>query len=110
MSRPQRLKTRPDEPHVAPHLRVRRDSEDKAGRVTLCYLSRLRHIGIGIGRYYITRITLLIAGPHVRVLDEEGILIRELVIDPTRDDQPLGTSSGRPGIRHYAPRQLGTIT
>jgi len=46
-----RLKAHPEEPHVAPHLRVRHDTVDKAGRVTLCYLSRLRHIGIG--RYYI---------------------------------------------------------
>ena len=63
--------------------------------MTLRYLSRLRHIGIG--SYYIgTRITLLIAGPHIRVVDEDGTLIRELTIDPTRDYQPLGTPSGRP--------------
>jgi len=104
-----RLKSRPDEPPVAPHLRVRHDTVDKAGRVTLRYLSRLRHIGIG--RSYIgMRITLLVAGPHIRVVNDDGRLIRELTIDPTRDYQPLGTPCGRPKIGHYVPRQVGTIT
>jgi hypothetical protein len=104
-----RLKAHPEEPHVAPHLRVRHDTVDKSGRVTLRYLSRLRHIGIG--RFYIgARITLLVAGPHIRVVDEHGNLIRELTIDPARDYQPLGTPCGRPKIGHYVPRQVGTIT
>ncbi len=82
---------------------------DKAGRVTLRYLSRLRHIGVG--RHYIgARITLLVAGTHIRVVDEDGRLIRELTLDPARDYQPLGTPTGRPKIGHYVPRQVGTIT
>ena len=28
------LKARPEEPHMAPHLRLRRDRVDKSGRVT----------------------------------------------------------------------------
>ena len=104
-----RLKARPEAPPAAPHLRVRHDTVDKAGRVTLRYLSRLRHIGIG--RYYIgARITLLVAGHHIRVVDEDGRLPRELTIDPTRDYQPLGTPTGRRKIGHYVPRQVGTIT
>jgi len=82
---------------------------DKAGRVTLRYLSRLRHIGVG--RHYIgERITLLVAGTHIRIVDEDGRLIRELTLDPARDYQPLGTPCGRPKIGHYVPRQVGTIT
>jgi hypothetical protein len=82
---------------------------DKAGRVTLRHLSRLHHIGVG--RHYIgERITLLVAGAHIRVVDENGGLIRELTLDPTRDYQPLGTPCGRPKIGHYVPRQVGTIT
>jgi hypothetical protein len=104
-----RLKARPEAPQVAPHLRVRRDTVDKAGRVTLRHLSRLHHIGVG--RYYIgTRVTLLVASAHIRVVDEDGRLIRELTLDPTRDYQPLGTPCGRPKIGHYVPRQVGTIT
>ena len=56
------------------------------------------------------RITLLVAGTHIRVVDEDGRLIRELTLDPTRDYQPLGTPCGRPKIGHYVPRQVGTIT
>jgi hypothetical protein len=104
-----RLKARPETPHVAPHLRVRHDTVDKAGRVTLRHLSRLHHIGIG-RRYIGARITLLVAGPHIRVVDADGGLLRELTIDPTRDYQPLGTPVGRPKIGHYVPRQVGTIT
>jgi hypothetical protein len=47
---------------------------------------------------------------NVRVIREDGSLIRELVLDPTRDYQPLGTPTGRPKIGHYVPRQVGTIT
>ena len=33
---------------------------------------------VGIGRYYIgARITLLVAGPHIRVVDEDGRIIRD---------------------------------
>jgi len=104
-----RLKAHPEAPHAPPHLRVRRDTVDKAGRVTLRYLSRLRHIGVG--RHYIgERITLLVAGTHIRIVDEDGRLIRELTLDPARDYQPLGTPCGRPKIGHYVPRQVGTIT
>ncbi|MGD0195709.1 MAG: hypothetical protein ABSC35_12700 [Candidatus Dormibacteria bacterium] len=44
------------------------------------------------------------------MIREDGSLIRELVLDPTRDYQPLGTPVGRPKIGHYVPRQVGTIT
>jgi hypothetical protein len=44
------------------------------------------------------------------VIREDGRLIRELTLDPTRDYQPLGTPTGRPKIGHYVPRQVGTIT
>jgi hypothetical protein len=55
--------------------------------VTVRYLSRLRHIGIG-RTYTGERVKLLIADDRVRVLGPDGALLRELVIDPTRDYQP----------------------
>jgi hypothetical protein len=61
---------------------------DKAGRITLRYNSRLHHIGLGrrnIGR----RVLVLVADLAVRVLSEDGELIRELTLDPSRDYQPL---------------------
>jgi hypothetical protein len=44
----------------------------------------------------IPALTLLVAGGHVRVVAEDGSLLRELTLDPQRDYQPLGTPCGRP--------------
>lgn len=55
--------------------------------MTVRYLSRLRHIGVGRA-YTGERVKLLIADDRVRVLGSDGTLLRELVIDPARDYQP----------------------
>ncbi len=80
-------------PKLAPlavegHHRVRRDRIDKAGRVTLRYRSRLLHIGVGRAHAG-TRVLLLVHDLDVRVITENGGLLRHLTIDPTRDYQPL---------------------
>jgi transposase InsO family protein len=85
-----RPRARPSRPGLIlpAHYRVRRDRVDKAGRITLRYNSRLHHIGLGrrnIGR----RVLVLVADLAVRVLSEDGELIRELTLDPSRDYQPL---------------------
>jgi hypothetical protein len=49
------------------HYRVRHDRIDNSGVITLRHNSRLHHI---------------------RVLDTDGELLRELTLDPTRDYQP----------------------
>ena len=72
---------------VPAHYRVRADRVDKVGRVTLRYNSRLHHIGLG-RRYARTRVLMLVADLEVRILTEEGELLRELTLDPTRDYQP----------------------
>jgi transposase InsO family protein len=72
---------------VPAHFRVRTDRVDKVGRVTLRYNSRLHHIGLGRSRRG-TRILLLVADLEVRVLTEDGELLRQLTLDPTRDYQP----------------------
>ena len=61
---------------------------DKAGKVTLRYKGRLRHLGVG-RPHKGERVILLVAGPEVRVLSEEGELIGEVTIDPNRGYQPL---------------------
>ena len=61
---------------------------DGDGRVTLRYLSRLRHIYVGRANKG-ARIRLLIADAHVRVVREDGQLLRELTLDPRRDYQPM---------------------
>lgn len=68
-------------------LRVRHDVVDQQGKVTLRYRSKLHHIGIGRGLKG-TRIVLLVAGRHIRVVTTEGELLREFELDPSRDYQP----------------------
>jgi transposase InsO family protein len=72
---------------VPAHCRVRRDRIDSNGRVTLRYNSRLHHIGLG-RRHAGVRILVLVADLDVRVLTEEGELLRALRLDPSRDYQP----------------------
>lgn len=74
---------------VPRHFRVRRDRVDKIGRVTLRYDSRLHHIGLG-RRHCGKRVLILVADLEVRVITEDGELLRSLTLDPTRDYQPLG--------------------
>jgi hypothetical protein len=76
---------------VPPHFRVRRDKVDVAGRVTLRHNSRLHHIGLG-RRLTGIRVLILVADLHVRVLTEDGELLRDLMLDPGRDYQPHGGS------------------
>jgi hypothetical protein len=48
--------------------------------------SKLHHIGLG-RRWAGTRIVLLVHELSVRVITEDGELVRELTLDPTRDYQ-----------------------
>lgn len=72
---------------VPVHYRVRKDRVDAAGKITLRYKSRLHHIGLG-RRHARRRVLVLAADLHVRVLSEDGELLRDLVLDPTRGYQP----------------------
>ncbi len=88
-----RPKAVPSGPRLAvpPHYRVRRDKVDITGVITLRHNSRLHHIGLGRGLIG-TRVLALVDGLHVRVLTEEGEVLRDLILDPTRDYQPHGRS------------------
>jgi transposase InsO family protein len=74
---------------IPPHYRVRRDRIDGVGAVTLRYDSRLHHIKVG-RRHAGTRVVMLVAGLSVRIVTEDGELLHELILDPTRSYQPLG--------------------
>jgi transposase InsO family protein len=74
---------------VPRHFRVRRDRIDITGVITLRHDSRLHHIGLG-RRLTGTRVLVLVDDLRVRVLTEDGELIRELILDPSRDYQPHG--------------------
>jgi transposase InsO family protein len=83
----------------ATHDRVRHDIVDKAGSVTLRYRSRLHHIGIG-RTHAGTCVILLVQDLDIRVVNAAtGELLRELILDPTRDYQPTGAPKGPTGPR-----------
>jgi transposase InsO family protein len=77
---------------VPAHHRVRRDKVDITGVITLRHNSRLHHIGLG-RRLAGTRVLALVDGLRIRVLSEDGELLRELTLDPTRDYQPMNRSA-----------------
>lgn len=71
------------------HDRTRHDIVSSAGNVTLRIAGQLRHIGIG-RTYARTRVILLVQDLHVRVVHAAtGELLRELIVDPSKDYQPL---------------------
>jgi transposase InsO family protein len=73
---------------ITEQFRVRKDRIDTDGKLTLRHGSRLHHIGIGRA-WAKTPVLMLIRELNIRVIAEDtGELIRELVLDPTRDYQP----------------------
>jgi transposase InsO family protein len=86
-----RVKAGPAEPQRATHFRVRKDRVDRTGKVTLRHESRLHHIALG--RAHKGRaVTILVADLDVRVIDDQGELIRQLILDPSRNYQPLAVT------------------
>jgi transposase InsO family protein len=72
------------------HDRIRHDRVDDSGVVTLRHASRLHHIGIG-RTHARTHIIMIIQDLAIRVVHAAtGELLRDLVLDPTRDYQPTG--------------------
>src|SRR5256712_6340384 len=68
------------------HYRVRYDTVDRNGKVTLRHDSRLHHIGLG-ARHRGKAIVLFVADREIRIADGDGELLRQLTLDPTRDYQ-----------------------
>lgn len=82
------------------HWRIRHDKVDKAGHVTLRHASRLHHIGIGMDHSG-TPVRMLIHDLHVTIVaTETGEILRDLVLDPTRDYQARGVKPGPPKGRY----------
>jgi hypothetical protein len=85
--------------------RTRYDRLDSGGKVTLRYLSKLRHIPVGAAHRN-RKVVLLIAGAQVRIVTTDGTLLRELTLDPNRICQPLG---GRWPV-HNVLRQVSSMS
>jgi transposase InsO family protein len=78
------------------HDRIRTDRLDTNGCVTLRHAGRLYHIGVG-RTYARTHVLLLVQDLHIRVINAAtGELLRELVLDPSRNYQPTGHPPGPP--------------
>jgi transposase InsO family protein len=69
------------------HYRVRHDTVDASGKLTLRHNSRLHHIGIG-RRHRHRPVLILVKDLHVRITTTHGELLRDLELDPSRDYQP----------------------
>jgi transposase InsO family protein len=88
-----RLKAAPGT-RVDTHDRVRTDRVDQAGSVTLRVGGRLHHVGVG-RIHYRTRVLILVQDLNIRIINAAtGEILRELVLDPTRDYQPTGAPKG----------------
>ena len=98
------IKAKPSQQPAPVDQRVRRDKIDSTGKVTLRYLGRLHHIPVGTAHKN-RKVRLLVAGPDVRIITDDGELIRALTLDPTRIYHPLG---GR-WPAHNAVLQEGTM-
>jgi transposase InsO family protein len=78
-----RIKAKPELTATPVQFRVRHDKVDGSGRVTLRYLSVLRHIYVG-RRHAGEAIRLLIADAHVRIIRADGQLLSEVTLDAER--------------------------
>ena len=82
------------------HDRLRHDKVDTTGCVTLRVNGRLHHIGVG-RTHTGTHVLMLIQDLEIRIIDAAtGELLRELVLDPTRDYQPTGRPPGPAHKKH----------
>lgn len=68
---------------------ARQDRVDKNGKLTLRHRTRLHHIGMGHAQKG-KRVIMLVASLDVRVLSQDGELLRRLTLNPSRDYQPQG--------------------
>ncbi len=76
---------------ISEHFRVRKDRIDRDGKLTLRHASRLHHIGIG-RRWAGIPVLMLIRDRNIRIITEDtGELVRQLVLNPSRDYQPQPT-------------------
>src|SRR5207248_446840 len=67
---------------------VRPDKVSSSGNVTLRYRGRMHHIGVG-KPYKGWRIILLVAGREIRILTLDGRQLHRLMLDPSKDYQPM---------------------
>ncbi|TMC67786.1 MAG: hypothetical protein E6J13_15925 [Chloroflexi bacterium] len=97
------MKARPEAPVEITQFRVRQVVVDQCGRVTLRYLSARRDIHVGRAHKG-ARIRLRVAGDQVRIIREDGVLLRELTLERDR----LYFGKGQPV--HNVVRQVSSMS
>jgi hypothetical protein len=96
-----RHKAVPGDRAAGTHDRVRTDTAGKTGTLTLRHGGRLCHIGAGRA-YARTHIILLLQDLDVRIINAAtSELLRQLILDPSRNYQPTGRPPG-PTTQHPA--------
>ena len=71
-----------------PHHRIRKDIDNKEGKVTLRHAGKLHHIWIG-RKHGRTPITMIINGLNIRAINTQtGEQLRELTLNPNKNYQP----------------------
>lgn len=70
------------------HHRIRKDTVDNRGHVTLRYLGKLRHLNVG-WKYQGQTILLYVVDDHVDVVTPEGELVGEITLNPEKNYQPI---------------------
>lgn len=74
--------------------RVRTDTVDTSGTVTIRYHGRLHHIGLG-RTHAGTHVLMLVQDRDITVIHKTtGEVLRQLILDPTKDYQPRGLRPG----------------
>lgn len=81
---PKAAPTAPDDPGL---WRVRYDTIDNDGKISLRYAGKLLHLGIGRAHTR-TEIICLIHNRDATVLTHEGLVLAEFTLNPARDYQP----------------------
>jgi hypothetical protein len=83
-----RIKALPTKPTTPPTstLRLRGDTIDLDGKLTIRYAGKLRHLGIG-RQHAGTRVRMLINDRDISVLNLAGQLLGDYTIDPNRNYQ-----------------------
>ena len=90
-----RAKATPDH-NAGGHFRIRDDTTDAGGKVTLRRGGRLHHISLGV-EHARTHVRMLVHDLDVTVINRDtGEILRELTINPDTDNQPLGRRPGPP--------------
>ena len=77
-----------------PHHRIRFDTVDVRGHVTLRYLGKLRHLNVGWS-YRGQPIRLYVIDEHVTIVTDDGVLVGEIVLNPDKDYHPIDRTNAR---------------